>query len=514
MTKADAALRSTSCLHQSASQADPADDGGCGVPAVRRLPVQLYGDEKHLVNLPLIPVGTRLGALFERIDCMGEDRVEACLAETLASYGTRHMDLPSEFEARYRQAQALIDWQADWSASRRRLAGAYLTMEYAIEGVALFNPSIVPHPSQDGVPDGAMRFLMSLRAIGEGHVSSIVFRTGLIDAAGEVALDPPPTALARARVLPDRQFLKHMILRKLNEMGLSRMAAVEKVLATLKDSFTITQLNHAVADFRKRGLSAGSKRAMETLMWLARSNYHVSLPPDADVTQLVLYPAMQEEAHGVEDLRLVRFVDDDSAVEYFGTYAAFDGTRVLPMLLRTKDFRQIEVHSINGAAALDKGMALFPRKVDGHYVMCGRIDGENLHIMYSDFVHFWESATFLAGPHAPWNLLQLGNCGSPIETPEGWLLLTHGVGPMRTYSIGAMLLDLDDPLKVRGRLDSPLVATLPDEQYGHVPNVVYTCGAMIHSGTLYMPFALTDRYTTMCAIDADELIRCLLACGP
>jgi len=282
----------------------------------------------------------------------------------------------------------------------------------------------------------------------------------------------------------------------------------------LKDSFTITELNHAVAEFRKNDPSArGSSQAIETMIWLARSNYHVSLPPKADITQLVLYPATQEEAHGVEDLRMVRFVENDGSVEYFGTYTAYDGTRILPMLIRTKDYKQIEVHSINGAAALDKGMALFPRRINGHYAMCSRIDGMNLYIMYSDMVHFWETTTPLAGPYAPWNLLQMGNCGSPIETPEGWLLLIHGVGPMRKYSIGAMLLDLDNPLKVRGRLSKPLVSAGPSEQYGYVPNVVYTCGAMIHGDTLYMPFALTDRYTTMCAINTDELIRSLIANG-
>ena len=483
-------------------------------PAVRRLPVSLYGDETHLVQLPMIPLGTRLASLFERIGQLPDDRVAGCLEEILAAYGQRHMDLPSAFEAHYRQAQALIGWQADWSPRRRKLAGAYLTMEYAIEGVALFNPSIVPHPDQANVPDGAVRFLMSLRATGEGHISSIVFRTGVIGTSGEVTLDPPPTTLARAQVSPDQQFLKHLILRRLREMGLRGMRVVEKVLSMLKDSFTITELNHAVAEFRKNDPSArGSSQAIETMIWLARSNYHVSLPPKADITQLVLYPATQEEAHGVEDLRMVRFVENDGSVEYFGTYTAYDGTRILPMLIRTKDYKQIEVHSINGAAALDKGMALFPRRVNGHYAMCSRIDGMNLYIMYSDMVHFWETATPLAGPYAPWNLLQMGNCGSPIETPEGWLLLIHGVGPMRKYSIGAMLLDLDNPLKVRGRLSKPLVSAGPSEQYGYVPNVVYTCGAMIHGDTLYMPFALTDRYTTMCAINTDELIRSLIANG-
>ncbi|MCJ7543107.1 MAG: glycoside hydrolase family 130 protein [Phycisphaerae bacterium] len=491
-----------------------ADEGGC-LPAVRRLPVQLYGDERHVVHLPLIPVGARICSLFERIDRLPEDRVVACLEETLASHSMRHLDLPSAFEARYRDAQSLIGWRADWSPARRHLAGAYLTMEYAIEGVALFNPSIVPHPDQTGLPEGAVRFLMSLRATGEGHVSSIVFRTGVIDATGEVRLDPPPVKLAQSRISPDQQYLKHLIRRKLQEMGVSGMAAVESVLAGLKDTFTIPELNQAVVEFRRQeSFPPGAHRAIETLMWVARSNYQVRLPPQADLTQLVLYPVMQEEAHGIEDLRLVRFVDDDGTVEYFGTYVAYDGLRILPMLIQTRDFQEIEVHSINGAAALDKDMAMFPRRVNGHYVMCSRIDGENLYIMYSDLVHFWETAACVAGPDAPWNLLQLGNCGSPLETPEGWLLLIHGVGPMRTYSIGAMLLDLDNPLKVRGRLRKPLLSAPPSEREGHVPNVVYTCGAMIHGGTLYMPFALADQYTTMCAIDTSELIQCLLTSGP
>jgi len=484
------------------------------MPKVRRLPVELYGNQQHLVHLPMIPVGTRLVPLFERIGAIPEDRVAACLSETLAKYAGRHVDLEPAYESRYRQARELIGGQNDWSLQRQRLAGAYLSMEYAIEGVALFNPSIVPHPSQEGVAEGAVRFLMSLRAIGEGHVSSIVFRTGVIDAAGAVTMDPPPTRFARAHVAPDRQFLKHLIIRKLGEMGLAGHPCVGKVLDRLGESFSIAELNRVVAELKKTcEAPPDSAVAVETLSWLARSNFHATLPPSADITQLVLYPVMQEEAHGVEDLRLVRFVEDDGTVEYFGTYVAYDGQRVLPMLIVTQDFRQIEVHSINGAAALNKGMALFPRRLNGHYVMCTRIDGENLFISYSDMVHFWESAQLLARPHATWNLLQLGNCGSPIETPEGWLLITHGVGPMRTYSIGAMLLDLDDPAKIRGRLQEPLLAAANDEQYGNVPNVVYTCGSMIHGGTLYLPFALADRYTSMAAIDAQELIDCLIKNG-
>jgi len=483
--------------------------------AVRRLPVHLYGDERQVVHLPLIRVGGRVRSLLARVGRLPEEQVASVLEETMASYGTRHLDLMEAFETRYRDAAALIDWREDWTPARRRLAGAYLTMEYAIEGAALFNPSIVAHPDQAGVPAGAVRFLMSLRATGEGHVSSIVFRTGLIDAAGEVRVDRPPTKLARARISPDQQYVKPLIRRKLQEMGVSRMEGVEKVLSRLGESFTIQQLNQAAAETRKTEvLPPDAHPGIDSLVWVARSNYRIRMPPRADLTQVVLYPVMQEEAHGVEDLRLVRFVEQDGSVEYVGTYVAYDGQRTLPMLIRTRDFREIEVHSINGAAALDKGMALFPRRINGHYVMCSRVDGENLYIMYSDLLYFWESAECLAGPNAPWNLLQVGNCGSPLETPEGWLLLTHGVGPMRTYAIGAMLLDLDDPIRIRGRLRAPLLRAAPTEREGYVPNVVYTCGSMVHGGTLYIPFAVADRSTTMCTLAVEELVRRLLDSGP
>ena len=485
------------------------------MPEVRRLPVQLYGSLEHLVHLPLIPVGTRLGPLFERIGRLTDEQVSQWLAETLGRYTSRHVGLAASFESRYRQAQRAHRRSPTIGRSSGNAWPGH-TCRWSTRSRAwrLFNPSIVPHPNQDGVagrglavPDEPSRHRRGARLVdrlSHGHHR----RRRLGD------VDPPPAKFARAKVVPDQHFLKHLIRRKLGEMGLEGKKCVETVLGSLGETFTISELNHVVAQFKQEGgCPPEAGQAVETLIWLARSNYHVTMPKNADVTQLVLYPVMQEEAHGVEDLRLVRFVEDDGSAEYFGTYVAYDGKRVLPMMIMTRDFRKIEVHSINGAAAQDKGMALFPRRVNGHYVMCSRIDGENLYIMYSDMPHFWESATLLARPHAPWNLLQLGNCGSPIETPEGWLLITHGVGPMRNYSIGAMLLDLDDPLKVRGRLNRPLLAATPDEQYGNVPNVVYTCGSMIHNGTLYMPFALTDRFTTMAAIDADELIRCLIANG-
>jgi predicted GH43/DUF377 family glycosyl hydrolase len=237
----------------------------------------------------------------------------------------------------------------------------------------------------------------------------------------------------------------------------------------------------------------------------------LELSREADASELVIFPQTSNESHGIEDLRMVRFVDDDGSVTYYGTCTAFDGYRVLPQLIETRDFLGIGVHTINGARAQNKGMALFPRRIGGHYVMCSRIDGENLYIMVSDIVHFWETAELLQKPRCPWEFVQIGNCGSPLETPAGWLLLTHGVGPMRTYCIGAMLLDLNDPLKVIGCLDEPLITPTEKERDGYVPNVAYSCGAMIHNGNLFLPFATSDMITRFAMVSLDSLLDRLIS---
>jgi predicted GH43/DUF377 family glycosyl hydrolase len=252
---------------------------------------------------------------------------------------------------------------------------------------------------------------------------------------------------------------------------------------------------------------------LRTMLFLAQSNYHIDLAAGAPLSELVIFPMNEDESRGIEDLRMVRFVEDDGAVSHYGTYTAYNGFRTLPMLMCCNDFRRIEIHSLNGAASLNKGMALFPRRIGGRYVMCSRIDGENLFISYSDSVHFWERAERLITPKFPWEFMQIGNCGSPIETPEGWLLLTHGVGPMRSYAIGAMLLDLDNPLKVIGHLREPLLFPLPHEREGYVPNVVYTCGAMVYRDHLLIPYAQADKSTGISVVDLPRLIDRLLQDG-
>jgi predicted GH43/DUF377 family glycosyl hydrolase len=485
----------------------------CGV-AVRRLPIRFTSDDRRVITRPLIMGGARVRSMCERIDKLEEDKVVSLLDHVLWAYSHRHPDLIAEFEQNFHTGAALIGWSPPWSPERQLLAGAYLSMEYSVDSAALFNPSIVPHPQQEGAADGSVDFVMSLRATGEGHVSSIVFRTGRITPHQQIKLDPPPAKLHRSRIAPDRWYVRHLFDQKLREMGIDN-PVTQRVLSLLQEHFTIGQLHDATARVRPEfAEDPGADQVLRTMLWLAHSNYHVYLSREAQLSELVIFPMSEEESRGIEDLRLVRFVDDDHSVTYFGTYTAYDGIRTIPMLLATRDFRRMEIHSLNGPAAQNKGMALFPRRINGRYVMCSRIDGENLFIMYSEQVHFWNNAHRLKTPKSPWELLQIGNCGAPMETPAGWLLLTHGVGPMRTYSIGALLLDLNDPLKVIGQLHEPLLTPVGDEREGYVPNVVYTCGAMIHRGHIYIPYAQADKSTTIAVVKLDELLKCLLESPP
>jgi predicted GH43/DUF377 family glycosyl hydrolase len=449
----------------------------------------------------------RIRHIVEHIGGLSGGQVDRLLDEVFLKFQARHGNIAAAFEENYGAGMALLGASDDLSRNRRLLIGSYLTAEYSIESAALFNPSIVPHHNQRNLPDGAVRFIMSLRATGEGHVSSIVFRTGVITSDHQVQVDPCGRHAEPIRVVPDKQYDKPLFRRKLKDVGVHDRE-LDLVLDRLGDTFTSGQLEAAIAQLQTAGIEGPAlEDSLEHIRWLAHSNYQLELRRDADASEVVIFPQTANESHGIEDLRMVRFVDDDGAVTYFGTCSAYDGSRVLPQLIETRDFLRIGVHTINGACALNKGMALFPRRIGGHYAMCSRIDGENLFIMFSDIVHFWETAELLPVPRQPWEFVQIGNCGSPLETPQGWLLLTHGVGPMRTYGIGAMLLDLDNPLKVIGHLDEPLITPTEKERDGYVPNVAYSCGAMIHDGHLFVPFATSDRITRMAMVSLDVLLK-------
>ncbi len=472
---------------------------------VKRLPIKIESDDRRVIVRPFILGPDRVQSLFARVKELSEADVDQTLAQVRSLYESRHDDLLATFTEHYDAGAALIGWNEQWDLSRRLLAGAYLTMEYAIDSAALFNPSIVALPNQVGVAADALRVVLSLRATGEGHVSSIVFHTGTLTADGDVKLDPPARQLTRARISLPRVFPKDPFRARLTEMHCPDDVA-ELVLKKLPDPFDLPSL-HAVCLDLKSTLAdqLPTIRAIASIERVASTNYRIQLDVNDQLNELVIFPLGPEEARGIEDLRLVRFVDDGQ-VTYYGTYTAYDGFRITPMMLSTTDFRTFEVFSIGGPSAMNKGLALFPRKINGDYVMCSRIDGENLFIVRSKSLYYWPESDKLTVPKVPWELFQLGNCGSPIETPDGWLLLTHGVGPMRSYSIGAMLLDLNDPLKVIGHLREPLIVPDENEREGYVPNVVYTCGMIEHNGNLIIPYAQADKSTGVTVFALADLL--------
>ncbi len=491
-------------------QASPA-----ALDSLRRLPIKVEGSERRVILLPFVHAARQtLSGVISLVDGMNNEAVTQRLGDVMARFRSRHNAIEEYFEEHYQAACHELGRAPDHDMDRRRLIGAYCSLEYSIEAAALFNPSMVAHPAPRAGEDGGVRFVMSFRATGEGHLSSVVFQTGKIDGAHRVSFDRPGNFSSRARLSPDQYYVKHLFWRKLSEMVADAPAA-GKVLERLPDQFTLRQLEDAIDAAQREGNGrAQPNGAYESMRWLAHSNYQLDLDPGADINDLIIFPTSENEVRGIEDLRLVQFTDDDGEQTYYGTYTAYNGQRVLSMLLTTADFRKIEIHTLNGACVQNKGMALFPRKINGHYAMCSRIDGRNIYLMFSDFIHFWESAQLLASPKHPWEYRLMGNCGSPLETEEGWLLLTHGVGPVRQYSIGAMLLDKDNPMRIRGRLRNPLLSPLSEEREGYVPNVVYSCGGMIHEDRLYIPYAMADSAASIATVEVEELLSQLLRDGP
>jgi predicted GH43/DUF377 family glycosyl hydrolase len=355
---------------------------------------------------------------------------------------------------------------------------------------------------------------MSLRATGEGHLSSIVFRRGIIDNTGRVSLDPAPRFARTARPHPDPEFDKAVFRRKLRDVG-DYGPIVEGVFRALPDPFSREDLKAALDRRMQQAQTPSSfRRVAEELLWVATANYTMSFGEEYHPTETVIFPATEHESRGMEDLRLVRFTDDDGEVRYYGTYTAYDGRRIHPMLLETADFNMFHVSTLSGRYVKNKGMALFPRKIDGYYVMLARHDGENNYLMRSHNLYVWNTSHQLQTPQAPWEIMQLGNCGSPLETEAGWIVVTHGVGPMRKYCIGAILLDRDDPAKVIGRLREPLIEPMGEEREGYVPNVVYSCGSLIHEDMLVIPFAVSDSRSAFATVKVADLVGRMLDEGP
>jgi predicted GH43/DUF377 family glycosyl hydrolase len=425
-------------------------------PSLNRQALHLRPDPTRVIVRPFKPATeprdlnptdkTRANHIVERILALDPEAADRQLADVLENFIDRHRHLSQTFEARAAEMEAALADHAAFTQVQRQLVGAYFLNEYSFEASALFNPSIVAHPDQSGTPEGSLRFILSLRAVGEGHVSSLTFRSGLIAADGTVSIDPT----ARLASSP---------------------AIVGRVSGAGGDDIDIA-------------FAAGE-----------------------DISERVIFPITEAQSNGIEDARFVQFVGAEKI--YYATYTAYSGLAIRSELIETSDFVSFRLSSLKGNAARNKGMALFPQKIDGKYAMIARQDNENLYLIYSDDLHTWDDGQPILKPRYPWEFVQIGNCGSPIELDEGWLLLTHGVGPVRKYSIGAALLDKKDPSKVLGRLREPLLRPDPSEREGYVPNVVYTCGAMRHRDKIIFPYAVSDTYCNFATIEIASLIAAM-----
>ena len=453
----------------------------------------------------LIQGESRATPVLDRILNLTEAEVEQTLARTMARFSDGYRDLPQTLEDHFSLVAHRVGDEIAVGRARRQLIGAYFTHEYALEAAALFNPSMVKHPDQSGCQPGEVRFVMSLRAVGEGHLSSIEFRTGVIGADSAVRLDPPGRFLGTGRTRPvryDRRFFQT----KLTEYGQDD-ENTRLLWSILPARFTGAELDGALTELARQHVTRGDSTALaDRLRWMAASNYAVEFGPDHALAEQVLWPTAPDESHGMEDARFVLFTDGADTT-YYATYTAFDGAQVAPHLLETPDFRTFTSAQLSGPSATNKGMALFPRRIAGRYAALSRWDRERNGIAYSDDAHDWSQARTFQSPVRPWELIQLGNCGSPIETPAGWLVFTHGVGPMREYAMSAVLLDLAEPEHLIATLPEPLLVADESEREGYVPNVVYSCGAMRHGDTVVLPFGCSDSSVRIATIDLPRLLE-------
>jgi predicted GH43/DUF377 family glycosyl hydrolase len=479
--------------------------------AIRRQEMLLVPESARVIIRPFIPATAhRITTIIGRALALSEEDAVHNLQGMLEEFASRHLDIESPLLANFERVAPHVFTQRPLSRERKLLIGALFSGEYALESAALFNPSIVPHPDQEGVPAGGLRFIMSLRATGEGHISSIEFRTGLITADGGIALDSVSPFVTVPEIDPNPSYRRTPFLDKLHEMGFDN-SHTAAVMAPLAEDFTWGDLNGSMLSVRKeaRPVTQELKNTLHSIQWLAHSNYEMRFSPKLAVSERVIFPVSANESNGIEDARFVRFTEDDGSAMYYATYTAYNGHAVLPQLMKTVDFLHFRVLTLNGAAVQNKGMALFPRRIGGSYAMLSRQDDENVLIMFSDNPHYWNDPKVLLRPTEMWESVKMGNCGSPIETEAGWLVITHGVGPMRKYCIGAALLDLDDPTKVLGRLREPLLVPEGAGREGYVPNVVYSCGALLHGRELILPFAMSDRASAIASVSLDDLLSAL-----
>ena len=474
-------------------------------PQVRRKKTKINRDISRVITRLYVPENSRTPKIIKRILSLNENEAKELMERIHFEFFDRHRDITRMLKKHYDAVAEYIPRGEKLSETKKMLIGAYFTMEYSIESAGLFNPSIVPHPDQTNVPDDSLRFIMSLRSIGEGHISSISFRSGIIDNNNSFIFDPVSEFVETPDIQLNPVYDRHLFQLKLNEMNACN-ETTSRVLEQLSDEFSYNNLKESIDELKSHPDFPTDSKTIRIMYWLARSNYEIKFHTKYGISERVIFPTSTIEKSGIEDARFVQFFDDNGESTYYATYTAYNGFSILPQIIKTKDFITFNIITLNGKAVQNKGMALFPRMINGKYVMLSRQDGENNRIMFSDHLHFWQESKIIQEPMSPWEFIQIGNCGSPLETSEGWLVLTHGVGPMRQYCISAILLDLENPEKIIGRLKEPLITPREGEREGYVPNVVYSCGSLIHNNTLVIPYAMSDIMAGIATVEVSELI--------
>ncbi len=483
--------------------------------AVNRKNINFIPDSTRVIARFLYTNDTRAISIIQLVLGMSKPEASEVLNPILRDYSMRHRNISRIFEKHFNNIIPLFNQlKIDPNTLdniQKLLIGSYFTMEYSIEATAFFNPSMVEHPDQSETAAGEKRVIISFRATGEGHISSIVFRTGILDKNSDLTIEPIGNMLEEAEHIRRHIYTKKSFKSKLDEMqNFNTIIPSDLILDKLNDKFTYGELRNCIEDARKTIHLASDKALLfDQIMWLASSHYELEFSLDTNISERVIFPVSVNEKNGIEDARFVKFLDEKNETIYYATYTAYDGSRILPKMLSTKDFYHFKIIPVHGEIAQNKGMALFPRKINGKYVMLCRLDGFNNYIAFSDKISIWREAKLLQQPKFPWEFVQIGNSGSPIETEEGWLVITHGVGPMREYVLGASLLDLENPEKEIGRLTSPLLMPNVKEREGYVPNVVYSCGSMIHNNDLIIPYAMSDYASTYATVNLKELLTAL-----
>jgi beta-1,2-mannobiose phosphorylase / 1,2-beta-oligomannan phosphorylase len=484
---------------------------------IHRLKPFFSPDPKRVIVRFFMPGGEeRAKKIIKRVLGLPEDDAIQVLNQTLRDFSNRHRNITKIFLKHYEKVSFLFNHIGvdgnTISKENKLLIGAYFTHEYSIESAAFFNPSMVEDPDQSHLEAGQKRVIVSFRATGEGHVSSIGFRGAILDKDNNLEFNPVSKLVDVAETIQLHEYNKADFSHKLHDMKLQNNEVVDKILKPLNDSFLFRELNNSIKQFvHNNEITVEQDKAIQAIKLIANAQYHISFSLDTSISERVIFPVTDSESNGIEDARFVKFTDEDGSIKYYATYTAYNGHVIMPQLIETTDFYTFKVMPIYGKNAQNKGMGLFPRKINGMYAMLSRHDGENNYIMFSDQINNWDSqATLIQQPQYAWEMVQLGNSGSPIETENGWLVITHGVGAMRRYVLGAILLDLDNPEKVIAKMPNPLLVANETEREGYVPNVVYSCGSILHNDSVIIPYAMSDTSSGFAHVNLKELFTNLV----